>query len=436
MPLTTLQQHLYAIGQFGSNFMGYVVTQWVMKFYFPNDPRRNLVRPKLAPWIMGIGRITDGLNDPLMGYFSDSIRTRWGRRKPFMIVGLPLLCIFFLLLWYPPAQQESAKNFWHGTLLLVGFFASFTAYVGPYTAMLPEITRGSQEQLRKVGMMQGLYFIIALITSAFVTGEAITRGMSYQRMAWLIAGVSVIGYLLPLFGPRDDPARVVAQARPGFIRSVAMTFANRPFRIYVTAYVLFLMGLMLIVQALPYIMETLLRRHEGEGATLSGIALLAGAVCIPLIFRMTQRRGTKAAFIFSLRWFAVSMPLLALLGWFGLAPWAIWLARGLVLLPGVAIGGLFALPQVVLSNIAHYDRQQTGMNREAMLFCLQGMVIKIAYSGAPMIVTGLLGYLPDHNHAVLTFMGPIAGALAVLAHVVFKRFPEGEVMRAVPQGEA
>jgi GPH family glycoside/pentoside/hexuronide:cation symporter len=436
-PLTRPQQHLYAAGHFGISLMGYVITQWVMKFYFPNHPgAANLLPALLAPWIMALGRVTDGINDPIFGYLSDSVRTRWGRRKPFMILGIPLVCASFMLLWYPPDRFASAHNFWYATVLLVFFFAAFTSFVGPYTALISEIASTEQERLKLSGL-QGTYNVAGLIAGGFVTGLLLKVGLSFRAMAAVITAVSFIAYVMPLLGPRDDPARTAGQPRPAFFAALRMTFGNRPFRIYVAAQLLFLMGLLVLVAALPYIAETLLHRSEGEAGTLTGISLLAGLLCVPLILKLAARIGTPAAFQFSLRWFAVSAALLATLTLMGTrSDVGIWLARAIVVLPGIAVAGLFALPYTILAGITDHDRARTGMDRQGMLFCVQGMVLKIAYSGAPMLVVGLLVALPHSSRLVLTLMGPLAGALALAAHAVFRRFPIEEVERAVAARQA
>ena len=431
--LTRLQHHLYAAGHFGISFMGYVVVQWVLKFYFPDNPREtNLVPPLLAPVILLIGRVSDGLNDPLVGHLTDSIRTRWGRRKPFMVGGLPFVCLFFLLVWYPPTAYQSITNFWYAALVVVFFFAFFTTYVGPYTALLAEIASSSPER-RKLSALQGIYNVSGLIAAGFITGAALQGGMGFRQMASLTTGISLLCFLLPLFGASDDPARLAEQRPPRFSHSVAMTLRNRPFRLYVIAQLLFLLGLLVIVAAMPYMAETLLNQPQGEAGTLTGIALLAGAVCVPSILKMANRRGSKAAYLFSLRWFTVSAALLSLMPLFGRSPTAgVWLARGLVILPGVAVGGLFALPYAILAGVTDHDRRLTGLDRQGTLFCVQGMVLKIAYAGAPGLVGGLLAVFPDHKLVVLTLIGPLAALLAVAAHAMFKSFPEEEVQSAVP----
>ena len=78
-----------------------------------------------------------------------------------------------------------------------------------------------------------------------------------------------------------------------------------------------------------------------------------------------------------------------------------------------------------------YEYQQSGIDRQGMFFCMQGLITKFAYALAPMVVTGLLAAFPYHRATVLIFIGPLAGVLALAAYVVFRAFPEDMVRRAV-----
>ena len=54
--------------------------------------------------VLALSRVFDGLTDPLIGFYSDRIRTRWGRRKPFMLIGTPIFVVGVVLLWIPPIE--------------------------------------------------------------------------------------------------------------------------------------------------------------------------------------------------------------------------------------------------------------------------------------------------------------------------------------------
>ena len=434
--VSRLGAHLYGAGHFGTSLLGYILVAWVSKFYFPNEEGLTaLVPAALAPWLMTLGRVTDGINDPLIGYLSDVTRTRWGRRKPLMALGLPFVLLFSVLVWHPPSPEPTAGNFWYAALILTAFFAAFTLYVGPYVALLAEIAHTSQERTR-IAALQGVYNVAGLIAAGFVSGIALKSGLSYQGMAVLVAACSAVFMLLPFFGPRDRPGAAEEQTSQEFFKGLRETFANRPFRIYLIGQVFFLLGLMMLVTGMPYITVTLLGEPEGEAGILTGLALLSGALWVAYAVKRAERKGTKEAFLFSLAWFVVSAASLALFAVFG--SWGeagVWLARVLVLAPGAAIGGLFALPYAILANVTDYDRKLTGRERQGFLFCFQGMVLKIAYSAAPMVVVGLLVLFPLHRFEVLTAVGPLAGLCALIGYAVFRNYPDQEVNAAVARAE-
>jgi len=91
----------YSTGSIGLNLVSVGVASWLMFFYMPpgGTPR---VSPGFLSVIFLIAGLWDGLVDPFLGHWSDNTRTRWGRRKPFLLFGTPLMAVFMILLWLPP----------------------------------------------------------------------------------------------------------------------------------------------------------------------------------------------------------------------------------------------------------------------------------------------------------------------------------------------
>ncbi|MBI2299534.1 MAG: MFS transporter [Armatimonadetes bacterium] len=430
--LTPPQRHLYAAGMFAVNSMGLVLTQWVLKFYFPNRPDAvNLVPAALASWILPIGRLSDGLVDPVVGYLSDKTRSRWGRRKPFMLLGGPLACLFFVLAWCPPAVRESTGNFWYATLMLVVFFVFFAVFTGPYLALLSEVVHDPRERVGLSGL-QGIYGLVGLVAGGFVPSVTMGLGWSMRATAELVAVVSAVFCLLPLLGPRDrDDAALQGQHTPPLIKSIVMTLKSRPFQSYVGAQLFFLLGLLTIVSALPYMVETLLGQKESMAGLLTGVALVSGILFVPANLKLARARGSKFGLMFAQYWFAGVAALLCLLGPLGHRPGALVLAYGLVFVLGVAVGGLYSLPNAILADVTAHDWQQTGLDRQGMFFCVQGLLLKLAYSLAPLIVGQMLYRMPSRQGLALTLVGPVAAGICVLGSLALRSYPEEEVRAAV-----
>jgi len=96
--------------------------------------------PAMVAVAVFVGRTWDWVNDPILGYISDRIHTRWGRRRPFLLFGaIPFGLTFMALWWLPPIQSQ----FWLTVYYTAAFFlfdTLVTIIFIPYIALTPEIT--------------------------------------------------------------------------------------------------------------------------------------------------------------------------------------------------------------------------------------------------------------------------------------------------------
>lgn len=93
-----------------------------------------------------IALVFDALSDPIVGYWSDNMRSRWGRRHPFMYASaLPVSAAFFFL-WTPPAGASEATLFWYVLILAVIIRTAITFYRTPSTALVPDLTQEYNER--------------------------------------------------------------------------------------------------------------------------------------------------------------------------------------------------------------------------------------------------------------------------------------------------
>ncbi len=110
---------------YGSGDIGFSLTHTIIAAYFAIFLTDVVgIAPAVAAAAIFIGRTVDYINDPLVGYISDRTRTRWGRRRPFLLFGaLPFGLIFALMWWIPPIQTPLHWQY-------------ITAYSLPYMTLL------------------------------------------------------------------------------------------------------------------------------------------------------------------------------------------------------------------------------------------------------------------------------------------------------------
>jgi len=96
--------------------------------------------------VLLVGGVWDAINDPIIGVWSDRVHTRWGRRRPFFLIGaIPYAILFVLLFLVPPIPSQLGKCIYY-SLVYIAFDTVFTFVSVPYNALTPELTEDYDER--------------------------------------------------------------------------------------------------------------------------------------------------------------------------------------------------------------------------------------------------------------------------------------------------
>ncbi|NUQ00203.1 MAG: MFS transporter [Armatimonadetes bacterium] len=385
--LSTRENLLYSAGELGPNTVSLIVSSWVLYLYRGNADAGlpALVSAGLFGLIFLLGRLFDALVDPPLGYWSDRLHTRWGRRRPFMVASTLPLVAFFILLWSPPIPETSALNGLYLLVMLCGFFFAFTAWYGPYLAPLPELTPTARVR-NSVSTNQAIFKVVGLlVASQFGTLRDALQGYgpgersvhSFVLPALVVGGFCLVTLLLPLFGRSERPVQETAEAPAGLVRCMRDTLASGAFRKFVGGFLLSWFGLQLLLAVLPHLpiarLGVAAASNAGAASSLQMVAILAGAASFPLVKWGMDRRGRAWVFAFSMAWFALTIPLLALTD-------RLLEAQGVLLLVGPSIGAFLILPHALMADVCDDSARRGGQRREAMFFAVQGLIIAAGVS--------------------------------------------------------
>ncbi len=136
---------MYASDMVGSQAIAQTRNLWLLFFLAP--PKGQNLSSAVPPLELGpieldprvfiaviltTGRLIEALDDPIIGWWSDRTRSRWGRRLPFVFLATPFYGLFFLLLWLTPAGGASFTNAIYIFVILELFFLSNTLAGGPF----------------------------------------------------------------------------------------------------------------------------------------------------------------------------------------------------------------------------------------------------------------------------------------------------------------
>jgi len=428
------QEPLYAIGGFGPGFMYQIVMTYLLYYYRPALTRVEAGALILAPagaYAAGmlVARILDGVVDIPIATWTDNLKSKWGRRRPLMILGFIPTVLSFLLLWYPPVTGASLGEGGHwGNAIFVAvassvYFFFHTLIIVPYLASLSEIVRDEESRVR-VASWQTVFNTAGYVLT-YVVAPILFDRFGIRGTIWLLVPV-FISFLGPILvikeGSSLEKEGEERAADVPLIASVKMTFANRTFRIYMLSVATFFFGLQFFLGGIAFMAADMMGLSDSQLGLMNAAAFAPVPVMLLIFNWLVKKKGAKWAFRLGLLVFAVAM-LLFPLGWtrfdLPISPFLVGVIAGGI--GSFSIGVFFTIPYAFPAQIAATEAQQTGKDRAGMYFAVQGVINQFMGSLAGSILALLLNW----EFGVIA-IGPVVAVTCVLAYFFFAPYPLGK----------
>ncbi len=408
------------------------------------------VPPHLIGIVLMVNRLADALSDPFFGWLSDNTRTRFGRRRPYILLGAVLSGLGLPVLFLAPPAWSPTQLFWFMLTTALLYVPLMSCFNMPYQSLGAELTPDYDERtsvmsirgaLQKVAEL-ALYFALPFTTLAWFTDPATGRQNTLLGAQVYCAGLGVlmmvIGVVLFL-GVREryyEHLVVQGQARVRLRESFYEALRCAPFRLQLGMTLAFATGTSM-VGALGYYATVYV---VCGGDTVAGnwwnarmgIAYMAGGFLAAPVFAFLARRFGKhrAAAV------AIGAGLAAFGGTWWLytpaAPWLQVVASGGI---GFAGGGFWMLLPAMGADIIDYDELQTGKRREGAFSACGSWISKVGMSlgaGAAGFVLDATGFdaklavqSPDTILLIRVMLASIPVVGLSLALVILLRYPLG-----------
>ncbi len=270
----------------------------------------------LSIGLIGLGyslyTIWDAFNEPFSGYLSDRpnrLWKRWGKRFPWILFSTIPISLSFFLIFIPPDPKvnEWATFFWF-LIILCLYDGIYSIWVLNYNALLPDKFRSDKERTKASGLRVPFHvggLLIGLILPPLIIDY--DDQSSYITMALVVTILLVIFMVLSIPGIREDEgmrqrAIKTAQAeRESFFKSLKTSFRHKNFRVWVIASIMMFAWDALLVSAIPYYIQYVLRLDPEAEIFIYLAYLFAGIIFVPLWTKLCQKWGHwklyKIAFI-------------------------------------------------------------------------------------------------------------------------------------------
>ncbi len=393
LPLRT--KVLWGFGGLADNFMFNTMTALGTLVYVNHFK----LSPTLAGVALGLPRFFDAFIDLWIGNLSDNSKSRFGRRRPFMFLGVIGCVILLPLLWTVP-MAETAANVWYANvpflyIIAIGSLlaAAYTLFVVPYTALGFELTSDYDERTRVVRwrMYIGLAGSLAagwLFRLAAADYFPNLGAGAFWVTVW-VSGIVLVTGLVPVFACREN--LVVEKQEPiRLIPAVKYSLTNKPFAMLFVAYVTIIVAVFAAQSIAPLLMQHYVfggdaKRLGDFQGWLMTMAVALSYVSMYLIGYISERTSKRIAMIWGLG-FALLGTALNYVAIDPRWPWMMFVASFLAFL---GLQGCWLMVDSMVADICDDDELRTGRRREGMFSAVKGFALKAAQG----LTFGLGGYM-------------------------------------------
>jgi len=336
--------------------------------------------------------IWDAVNDPIFGYLSDNTRTRWGRRRPWLLISVPLLALCFVFIFVVPVSAgEQGPLFWYllGITLL---YETLITIVGVnYNALFPELFRRLPERVRAGAFNRG-GLIIGQIIGLSLT-PLVYRRLGFQNMAITYAALTGGLLFVASLKHREDFSYQTRDNGAPWT-TFREVLSGRAFWFYAITLMIFAFAINLLPFAIPFYIKYTLGADEGAITLIFGTALIAALGSVPVFWvKLYHRWGTRRVFLRS-----VGVIITGFVG-LGLTPNLVTaiLAVGVI---GIGWGGCLICFDVIRAGLVDRHFDLTGQRSEGVYFSLLNFGVHLSgvLQAAAMVIVGIaFGYMSgDH----------------------------------------
>ncbi|WP_447913687.1 MFS transporter [Microbacterium phyllosphaerae] len=360
---TRAQAIAFGASGFPTQLMAQTFSAFVVYFYVTHLG----VEPTWVAAAMIAHGVLNAVLNPVVGALSDRIRTPWGRRIPWIGLGIVPLVVAFALVWMPPELPAAGLIVWFLVVVAV-YDIAFVVVVLNISALFPEIFRTTEERAR--GNVPRQIFAILGMVLGTAGAPALYGSIGWPGMAIVLSAVCLVLLVWSFFGGMIE--RQVPEAASEAMRwgdQLKYTFANRAFVPYVLGSLFIQTAIAVILAAIPFYVRYSLGAPEGEGSLLLGAIFVTAIPSIVLWSAVVRRTSPRTALLWSVAVFGIAM-----LGF--LLPSTVIAAALVGVAVGVGVGGLLQLLEVVLAQIIDEDATRTGHRREGAYFGVNGFVVR------------------------------------------------------------
>ena len=393
----------------------------------------------LAPFFVGnlflVARVWDAVNDPMMGFVVDNTRTRWGKFRPWILIGTLINAVILVLLFRGPELEGFALYAYYSVMYIL-WGMTYTVMDIPYWSMLPSMS-STKEERDAMSVIPRIFASSAwLLVGAF--GLALidrlgggNEAKGYASTSVVVAVVFVATILVTVIFARDrssmDAASGQKAKRTSLKDAIHVITGNDQLKVYIGVVLAYNLVVQLAGGMALYYFKYVTQDENlfPYFTTAASVAEMGALFLFPILSRFMSKKA-----VFAVASFTPAIGLIALLVAGAVAPANI---------PIIIVCGLFykfgsgltlGATTVMLADVIDYGEVKLGTRNESIVASFQTLLVKTASAvagwliGVGLTISGFVENVPQTEETIMgmrILMGVVPSVITVLAFVIYAK---------------
>lgn len=430
--LSAKEKYSFGFGAFGKDLCYAIVSNFLMIYF------TDLVG--LAPAFVGglflVVRLWDAINDPMMGMVVDNTRTRWGKFRPWILIGTILNAVTLMFLFKKPVSLGGSSLYIYYSIIYVLWGMSYTVMDIPYWSMLPSLSKTKEErdQMSVIPRIFASCAWLVIGTFGLAIVSKLGNGNQVKGFEYFAIGISivfVIASIVTVVNVRDSSSEVSVTDKKQEKTSIKKAFKvikeNDQLKIFIGVVLAYNLVSQLSGGMSIYYFKYVVGNENMYPVftAFASFAEIGGLLMFPMLSKKMSKKG-----VFRLACYLPAVGLVTLL-------------VSEIVLPGnailIAISGIiiklgsgFTLgaTTVMLADVIDYGELKLGSRNESILASFQTLLVKTASAISGWLIgVGLtiVGYMPNMVQTAGTILGmrilmiAVPSIITLLGFVIYSR---------------
>ena len=410
MGLSFKEKYSFGIGALGKDLCYAIVSSYLM-IYFTDSIG-------LAPAFVGslflVARLWDAVNDPAMGMIVDNTKTKWGKFRPWILIGTLINAVILVFLFKRPEGLEGTSLYAYYSVMYILWGMTYTIMDIPYWSMLPSLSKTNEERAQMSVIPRIFASCAWLIMGAFGLSIVNTLGngnqtKGYGAFAIIISVIFVITSIITVVNVKDSSCNATEinkkAEKTGLKKAFKLIKENDQLMVFIGVVLAYNLVAQLSGGMSIYYFKYVVG-NENMYQVFTAFAGLAEISALMLFPMLSKRMSKKGVFRLACYLPAVGLIILLFAGIFVPGNAAIIALSGII----VKLGSGFSLgaTTVMIADVIDYGEVRFGSRNESIIASFQTLLVKTASAVSGWLIgVGLtiVGYVPNITQTAGTILG-------------------------------